>query len=308
MNSILNDSILIDNLSYNLNLLKHRFSDLYGLLGFNLRSCSSLLHLIPKDYSLIPSLKEDALTLKIKDKFIHSKYSPTAEANKAYSFLVESSKNVKDFCFFGLGLGYLSETFIKNNAGVKIVLIEPDIFIFILFLASRRLDAIFSHNQLIIIPATPAREALNILENLSININNSTYFKASLDVSVGWIEEFNAIRLRQNKKHALNCNTLKKFYVRWLKNFIKNIDLMIRLTGVSFLKNVFLNLPCIIFAAGPSLDEHVEKLKGAEDFFITIAVDTSLASLLDRGLIPDFVILMDGQYLNYLHIAQCTVS
>lgn len=274
------------------------------MLGFDSQAPSSLLAKIPKNYEILPCIKdkEEHLTLKVGDKFIHSKYSPLRDAQKTYSTLMKDSIPLYSFCFFGLGLGYLSELFIKDKKDALIVLIEPDIFIFILFLSSRDLSDIFSHKNLIIIPATNPSQTLLILENLNINLSHSFYFKPSLDVSSGWIEEFRSIRERHRQKNELNCNTLKKFYVRWLRNFMYNIDKLSALDGILQLKNAFSHIPCIIFAAGPSLDEHIRILKPYQDNFIIIAVDTSLASLLDAGLLPDFVILMDGQYLNFLHI------
>ena len=281
-----------------------RFPDLYNMLGFSSHTPSSLLSSIPKNYEILPSIKDEKehLTLKIKDKFIHSKYNPISEAKKTYDALIKDNIPLHSFCFFGIGLAYLSELFIKEQKDVRIVLIEPDIFIFILFLASRDLSDVFSHKNLIIIPATTPSETLLILENLNINLAHSFYFKSSLDISRGWIEEFRSIRERHRQKNELNCNTLKKFYARWLRNFMQNIEHVFALEGISYLKNAFSSIPCIIFAAGPSLDEHIEILKPYQDNFIIIAVDTSLIPLQEAGINPDFVILMDGQYLNFLHI------
>ncbi len=260
---------------------------------------------VPESYTLQVALKGEAdeFTLKVGDRYIHSKYSPMLEARKSLSLLMEKSFILSNFCFFGIGLGYLAELFIKKMTNVSVILVEPDIFIFILFLASRELDVFFSHNSLVLLPATSPSESIGVLEALRVRKKSSFYFKACLDVSNGWMEEFETLRMRHRKKNELNCNTLKKFYIRWFKNFIKNIDVAVGLEGVVALKNAFANLPSIIFAAGPSLDEHIEKTKDIQDDFIIIAVDTSLKALILGGIIPDFVILMDGQYFNYLHIA-----
>ena len=262
---------------------------------------SSLLKMIPKEYELVRALKDESFTLKMKEHYIHSKYNPIMEGKKISSSINFSYAPDSYFCFLGLGLAYHVESFIKENQNVNLILVEPDIFIFILFLASRKLDFLFSHSSLIIIPATPPSETLAILENFEIG--NTFYFNTDLNISKNWLMEFNTLKLRHHKKNLLNCNTLKKFYIRWLKNFIKNIDVVSSLPSISIFKNAFLGSPSIVFAAGPSLDAHIQELKDLQNKFIVIAVDTSLKVLLEEGITPDFVLLMDSQYLNYLHIA-----
>jgi uncharacterized protein TP_0761 len=297
----LDEESLISNLSCNIALLKTRFPDLYKLLKFDQYSPSSLLKMIPKEYEIIPSLKDESLTLKVRGHYIHSKYNPIMEGIRISSSINKNYACNSYLCFLGLGLAYHVENYIKENRNIAIILVEPDIFIFILFLASRNLSFLFSHSSLVIIPATPASETLAILENLEIG--NTFYFKAALDLSKNWFIEFNTLKTRHKRKNLLNCNTLKKFYIRWFKNFIKNIDKSSSLPSISIFKNAFLTLPSIVFAAGPSLDIHIKELKSLQDRFIIIALDTSLKALLEEGITPDFVLLMDGQYLNYLHIA-----
>lgn len=293
-------------LSHNIILFKTRFPDLYKLLKFDRTSPKSLLKIAPEEYEMTPSLRDESFTLKVKDKYIHSKYSPILEGEKISSLINENYVANTKICFLGLGLAYHVEDFIKKNKNASIILVEPDIFIFILFLASRKLDFIFSHSSLVIIPATPPSETIAILENL--DATNIFHFNASLQVSKNWLVEFNTLKARHQKKYLLNCNTMKRFYTRWLKNFIKNFDVTYSLPSISIFKNAFPNMSSIIFAAGPSLDKHIQELKDLQDKFIIIAVDTSLKALLEAGITPDFVLLMDGQYLNYLHIAGVNAS
>ena len=303
-------SFLLKNLEHNLPLLASRFPQLYEILHFADYDPNELLNLVPCSYTLSFALKRrDVLTLSVNAKNIHSKYDPIQEAEKMKNTLVEMRASVHvDFCFFGLGLGYLHELFIKENKKIKLAIIEPDIFIFILFLASRQLDTFFTHNSLILVPASAASETHAILDSLNLNTYNSFYLAPSLEVSSAWLKEFKTLQERSEKKHALNYNTLKKFYIRWFKNFIKNIDISLATDGVSVLKNIASSFPALVVAAGPSLDSQLPLIKEKQDELIIIAVDTSLKAVLNHGIVPDFVVLMDGQYLNYLHIAQVPSS
>lgn len=306
MSCTLDERLFVENLSHNISLFKTRFPELYSLLKFDQYDPAYFLKMIPADYEMLPALKDESFSLKVKDHYIHSKYSPIIEGKKICSSINFSYALDTYFCFLGLGLAYHVESLIKENKNAKVILVEPDIFIFILFLASRKLDFLFSHVNLVIIPATCPTQTLAILENLEIG--GTFYFKADLEVSKNWLLEFNTLKTRHKKKDLLNCNTLKKFYIRWLKNFIKNIDIASNLPSISIFKDAFVNFPSIIFAAGPSLDEHIQELKDVQNEVIVIAVDTSLKALLEGGITPDFVLLMDGQYLNYLHIAGVNAS
>ncbi len=298
-------TFLINNLEHNLPLLASRFPHLYELLHFSNYSAEELLKTVPSSYSLSFAIKRrEVLTVNVNGKNIHSKYDPLQEAEKMYRTLVEMRAGEHiSFCFFGLGLGYVTELFIKENEKITVALIEPDIFLFILFLASRKLDSFFSHKSLILIPASSVSDTLLILENLNLNLYNSFYFSPSMEVSADWLKEFKVLQERGEKKHTLNYNTLKKFYIRWFKNFIKNIDFCLATDGVSVLKNIASSFPAIVIAAGPSLDEQLPVIRERQEELIIIVVDTSLKAVLNNGISPDFVVLMDGQYLNYLHIA-----
>lgn len=50
---------------------------------------------------------------------------------------------------------------------------------------------------------------------------------------------------------------------------------------------------CVICAAGPSLDEHIETLKKYRDNFTVFGVDASLLPLYKRGVEPDYILSID---------------
>ena len=93
-----------------------------------------------------------------------------------------------------------------------------------------------------------------------------------------------------------------------LKNFLKNKTQVENLPGILHLKNLFYSYPCMIIAAGPGLDDTINLVKENEDKFIIIAADTAVRACHRHGLKPDFILLMDAQYWNYLHIAGLDIS
>lgn len=53
--------------------------------------------------------------------------------------------------------------------------------------------------------------------------------------------------------------------------------------------------PCYVAAAGPSLSEHYEQLRGRGSDTALIAVDAALKPLLLQGIVPDLVVTIDGE-------------
>ena len=60
-------------------------------------------------------------------------------------------------------------------------------------------------------------------------------------------------------------------------------------------------LPAVVCAAGPTLDRSLEGIRRNSDSMIIIAVLPAAATLLDGGIIPDFIVVSDGGVYNKLH-------
>ncbi|EGC77067.1 hypothetical protein HMPREF9353_01415 [Treponema denticola F0402] len=80
------------------------------------------------------------------------------------------------------------------------------------------------------------------------------------------------------------------------------------LLGINKIENIFASCPALIIAAGPGLDDTINLVKENEDKFIIIAADTAVRACHRHGLKPDFILLMDAQYWNYLHLADLDIS
>ncbi len=311
--NILNTEICQTNLFNNLELFTNRFPDFSKAMNFNKQSVEELVKQIPENYILQESKQKNGdmpiFTACINGKFIHSKYKPTAEAEKVFNSEFFQEESTKQSCvFFGLGLGYLVELYARQNPNARLIIVEPDIFIFLFFLASRDLRYFFKHENLsIILGAYPSDvlEFLNEPEQSDLPI----FRQASLiEVSSAWFGEFETLKKRKNEQNNLNRNTLKKFGKSWLKNVFKNLDNIEKLKGIVELKNSFKNEKAIVLGAGPSLSEHLNIIKNIADKFIIIATDTAVRACLREGLIPDFILLLDSQYWNYLHLSDLNIE
>ena len=309
-----NREILYKNLFYNAELFSRRFPELSAALGLDSKiGIKQFAERIPKSYYLEETkLKEKdkkIFTARINGKYLHSKYNPISEAEKNLSLDFFEDKTAKSSCVFcGLGLGYAQELYAKKYPKSSLIIIEPDLFVFFLFLQSRPLDDFFMHENLILLLGLYPKDVLDFFESKSFFDIPIFKIHSLIDVSASWFSEFEALKKRRNEKTNLNKNTLKKFGKLWLKNFLKNKTQVENLPGILHLKNLFYSYPCMIIAAGPGLDDTINLVKENEDKFIIITADTAVRACHRHCLKPDFILLMDAQYWNYLHLADLDIS
>ena len=106
----------------------------------------------------------------------------------------------------------------------------------------------------------------------------------------------------------INKNTLARFGRRWVRNLIRNFDLIPRAEGVQNLHGRFSGIPSIVLAAGPSLDGVLPHLPALRERFLLISVDTSYRAALNVGIAPDFLVVVDPQYWNARHLDGCSLD
>ncbi len=320
MNSILNDEGLTNNFLNNAALFKERFFDLARLMQLDeKKSALNLLRTMPDFYALEKTRagtdSAPVYSLSVNGKFLHSKYNPLKEAAQTLSSDFFSSicaaggtGGNKPLVFHGLGLGYLPELYAEKNPYSDLIIIEPDLFVFALFLASRPLGAFFKHRGLSLLLGAYPYEAADFLE--AQNLNGAPVFKqqAVIEAESAWFSEFEALQKRRTEKNTLNKNTLKKFGRLWLKNLFKNLHRISDLEGIIRFKDLFEGFSALLIAAGPSLNKQLAAVGHKADKFVVIASDTAVRACIQNGIVPDFILLMDAQYWNYLHIAGLDIS
>lgn len=107
-------------------------------------------------------------------------------------------------------------------------------------------------------------------------------------------------------RETVNRNTLKRFDKIWLKNLYYNLATASQLRPVSSLFESHRNMPAIVVSAGPSLDRSLPALAEHRSRFILIAVDTAVSALRHFGLDPDYLLSVDAQAPNFLHVRSYT--
>ena len=263
------------------------------------------LRALPAEYRLIQTRADKNLpTLFIDGTYLHSQYNPWEEARRILQTGFFQTREVHSCCIFaGLGLGYLPEQYIHRYPDSHTVIVEPDASAFLCFLASRPLSAVFQHPHLSLLIAVPPEKVMGFLVAITWNKRILFQHTASAGIQKDWYASFSRLTEQDCLKMSTNAATLELFGMLWLKNTVKNIDVLSKAAKIRCFQNVFSDTPAVVLAGGPSLTAHLELIKNSGQRFLIIAVDTALRACLRMGIQPDFILSFDPQYWNYLHTA-----
>ena len=97
--------------------------------------------------------------------------------------------------------------------------------------------------------------------------------------------------------------TQASFGKLWMRNILLNSRLNLREREDALSAE---NDACIIVAAGPTMEEHLDELRGAKTMGVSLlSVDTAYPALLRRGIVPDGVVTIDRQAVSAAHFLGC---
>ncbi len=245
---------------------------------------------------------------RYKNLFIHSKYDPIREAEKIITTNINrnATNNITMALFYGFGLGYLVEKFAELFPRIPILVAEPDIDFFLMALDARDLSKLLQAGSIRFALGNEPGEFLKILETMPTH--NIIYFKYRpiYQKNEKYFQKIDELIQSFFRQKEINKNTLKRFGKLWTKNILKNLRHFIKYPGISCISNYFKNIPSIVIAAGPTLDEIMPYMNEIRQRALLIAVDTSLYPLSLEGIEPDFVVVVDPQYLNTRYLEWIT--
>ncbi len=243
------------------------------------------------NYSIEPtSSGTQTLFFKPGSFYLHSNCNPMDEARCLADAYYD--ENFTEYAVFGLGLGYhvkaLSELSLES---LKINVYEPD-------------SALIEHVR--------ENDFFNLFNNKLINIiedpSCDKFSKHIAEKKCGILFHYPSIMKITDISRQI---ALKKFYrglnsysqwKRTLKiNFNNNV---INCTEkIIDIKKDFCDKTVIVVAAGPSLDNSLEKIKKLKNNNSTIiCVTTVLKKLLETGIEPNYTVVMDANHRTYKHI------
>ena len=249
--------------------------------------------------------KSNCPTAKEGGKFLHSAYNPLREAEQAAKSAKSSVSDCNGCTFFSCGLGYTAISYANLFPNDTIIIVENDPRYFFTALSLVEWEPLFKHANFIIALGTGIDSVVSLIEHTS-GLKHTAICENTAQ-SQHAADYFSALRSlieRNKRKVEINASTLEKFSKLWLKNTCRNLHYLAETDGVNIYKDSCpKDLPCVILAAGPTLEEALPHLAELKKRSILIAVDTALRACLRAGVEPDFVILADPQYYAYRHIA-----
>ncbi len=204
--------------------------------------------------------------------------------------------------FIGLGLGYGPLQVIKERPKlVRLVIVEPwmDMFMHAIHLID--LTPIFNSKRVLLyvgefeearfegdLQRTAAIFSTRILEfPLGQKVRKDLYKKVSDKV----FEIAN--KLNAHGSTTMNCGG------EFFQNRYDSLTLLRHSYSYDILRDSFKNMPAIMVAAGPSLDDDMELLKTLKNKALIITADSALSPLLKAGITPDIVTTLDFQKVNF---------
>lgn len=268
------------------------------------------------DYSeyIIQSAINGELTMQMGTTgiHIHSTVNPTAEGRNFAQEYYRIEYN--SYIVLGIGLGYHVKELL-NMYAPQIIVAESDVNMLMLALMNMefeeledgRLQIIYDkdytelanymtgeRDEKIVIYAPELKNAMKINEQ---QLSILSDIKSENDISDILKEELlKKKRIYEKIKQVfIRESSVRNNEKRMNLNFKYNIANCTHY--VDELKNRFRNKRVIIVAAGPSLDKNVEQLKNidrASGRYVILAVGTVFKKLLNMGIKPDYVIIIEA--------------
>ncbi len=231
---------------------------------------------------------------------LNSTYHPTYEAGR-YVLQFEHESEESTLLLFGFSNGKVIEYILSEECPVeKCIVYEPSRAIFLKALEEYDLTGVLSNTQLMLFVEGINEENLERFLNEVINYRNWRFFsfKKLTQYKELFPEQCQKViqvfhRIIDNK--CADMNTLIGFAQCSLVNEVKSLKWIMDCRTLGGMIGKFpVDMPCIVVAAGPSLEKNVEVLNQAKGRAFILCVDTAIPFLLKHGIIPDMVCTVDA--------------
>lgn len=249
----------------------------------------------------------DTLRYNNKDQavYIHSKYNPIREAETIIDKLEKDEEITNEtlMVFYGLGLGYHVEEFVKRYPNVSFLVIEPIIEVLSIYLNQKRLKRLPLKNLVSIQTETNFGE----IYKASIQSKKRNFVICELPIYPKLFkveyENFltNFINVVKGQRRSLNVNY--SFKKRWILNSVNNFKIVLKTPNILMgNKELFTGKTAILVSAGPSLDFEIENLKKVKKHGLAyiFSVGTSINTLVHHEIYPHAMCTYDPTENNQL--------
>ena len=247
----------------------------------------------------------DIVTFQANDRYnyVNSRYYPLAAASE-WAEMFENFDPRGIIGILGLGNGmHIREMLKKISPSNKVVVVEPSAEMFNIVMNEFDISDILGDPRVFIAVDGISDGIYN--EFLGVFLNYSNYELLDIYALPNYDRIFTSrfTELMDMYKSAAELivverNTKIKYSGEYISNILNNYEDIINNYTINELKDKFKDInvndvPAIIVAAGPSLDDNINELKAAVGKAFIIVVDTALKSVLNAGIRPDVSVLVD---------------
>ncbi len=247
------------------------------------------------------------VSLLVSGTYVHSARNPVREAERLTRDLTQT-KGLRVVVFYGFGLGYQIEATLETCPDLHCIIYEPDTPLLYETLRWRDLRHILGSERVSLFTACPPEHVAMPLRALQRSQVYAFRMRPLYARNTDAFEALDRVIQETFRRRDVNRATLKRFGRRWVVNLLSNLDTLAQARQVASLENLFPDIPAIVLAGGPGLDEVLPVLPRIAERCVVIAVDTSLVAALRHGVDPDFTIVVDPQYWNTRHLDSCQSS
>jgi hypothetical protein len=239
-------------------------------------------------------------TAQLAGSYLHSRYDPREEARRLLSR--ELPARFGTAVFFGFGLGYLPEAFLRLHPGRPLAVIEPEPAQFRQALAARDLRELLSSPDASWLVGLEAEEAVMELDQRAPGTFAVLRLRPLYQSNPAYYRKLEALVQSLADRREVNLNTLRRFGRLWVRNLLANLPLFLGSGGAAELEGLFAGIPALLLAAGPTLDPVLAQLRPLAERLLLVAVDTSYRLCRQAGVRPDLLVTVDPQYWNSRHL------
>lgn len=230
---------------------------------------------------------------------LNSSYRPIEEAKRwAKAYKITNINTVINM--FGLGNGMFSHALMdKMDDSSYLLIYEPSYDILDHTLRNYDIRDIISHKNIYIFIEGDNIDGFRRLSNSLTSITNLNSQIQCIHPKYEEVFTESAIKFYKSLKDSytsevINTNTIIKLGRRNIDNIFSNLEFLKESSSITEIKKMITqNVPAIIVAAGPSVEDNIEELKRAKGRAVIFAVDSVLKFLLNSGVEPDFVLCID---------------
>lgn len=285
---------------YNINMacIKEYRPDLLKAIEYRKTSSNNKLEVI-NSIATKDENKAIVVQYKSKDYRLNSSYRPKEEAKRwSDAYTITDINTVINM--FGLGNGIFVQALMdKMDDSSYLLIYEPSYEILDHTLRNYDIRDIISHEKVFIFIEDVNADDFRRVSNSVTSITNLNSQIQCVHPKYDEIFTESAVKFYKGLKDSytsevINTNTIVKLGRRNIDNIFNNLIFLRNSSSMAELKEMIPNnIPAIIVAAGPSVEENIEELKRAKGRAIIFAVDSVLKFLLDSGVEPDFVLCID---------------